>query len=69
MGEEELLDLARINVLAAADEHVLHPPDDVAITLRIDGGKVAGVHPAIGVDQLRGALGIVPVVSVRGTRP
>ena len=33
MGVEELLDLARVDVLAAADDHVLDPADDVDVAL------------------------------------
>jgi hypothetical protein len=46
MAVEEFLDLARIDVLAAADHHVLDAADDVAIALGVDGGEIAGVHPA-----------------------
>src|SRR5262249_25325042 len=31
MAVEKLLDLARVDILAAADHHVLDPPNDVAI--------------------------------------
>src|ERR1700722_1303436 len=61
MAVEKLLDLARIDVLAAADDHVLDAPDDVAIAFRVDGGEVAGVHPARRIDGLAGALRIVPI--------
>ena len=61
MAVEELLDLARIDVLAAADHHVLDAADDGAIALVVDGREVAGVHPAGAVDRLRGALVVVPV--------
>jgi hypothetical protein len=44
---QEFLDLARVDVLAAADQHVLDAADDVAIALGVDGGQVAGVHPAV----------------------
>ena len=46
MAVEELLDLARIDVLAAADHHVLDAADDVAVALVVHGREVAGVHPA-----------------------
>src|SRR5205807_7869159 len=58
---EELLDLARIDVLAAADHHVLDPADDVAIALRVDRREVAGVHPARRVDRLARLLRVVPI--------
>src|SRR5260370_24766390 len=56
MGVEELLDLARIDVLAAADDDVLQAADDVAITFGIDGGEIAGVHESGAVDRLGGRL-------------
>src|SRR4029434_8757087 len=58
---EELLDLAWIDVLAAADDHVLDPADDVGVAVGVHGRQVAGVHPARLVDGLAGGLGVVPV--------
>src|SRR5690242_20379546 len=52
MPVEELLDLARIDVLAAPDHHVLQAADDVDVALLIHGGEVSGVHPAAVVDRL-----------------
>src|SRR5438067_1535733 len=61
VGVQEFLDLARIDVLAAADNHVLDAPDDVDVALVVHGRQVTGVHPARGVDGLTGRFGIVPV--------
>jgi hypothetical protein len=41
VGVEELLDLARVDVLAAADHHVLDPADDVAVAVLAHLGQVA----------------------------
>src|SRR5215469_15167701 len=61
VGVQEFLDLAGIDVLTAADDHVLDPPDDVQVAGLVHHGQVAGVHPAGGVDGL-GRLGwLVPV--------
>jgi hypothetical protein len=60
VAEQELLDLARVDVLAAADHHVLHAADDVAVALGVQRGQVAGVHPAV-AHRLGGALGVAPV--------
>ena len=46
VGVEELLDLPRVHVLPAADDHVLDPADDVEVALGVHDGEVAGVHPA-----------------------
>jgi hypothetical protein len=40
------LDLDRVDVLAAADEHVLLAVDDEEEAVGIDAGDVAGVKPA-----------------------
>src|SRR4029453_7578060 len=58
---QEFLDLARIEIFAAADHHVLDAADDVAIALGIDDGEVAGVHPAIGVEHVGGLFALVPI--------
>ncbi len=60
---EKLLDFARRDVLAAADDHVLHSADDVAIALLVDDREVAGVHPAACIDRLARALGVVPIAA------
>src|SRR3984893_19111697 len=58
---EKLLDLARIDVLAAADHHVLDPPDDVAVALGVYGREIAGLHPAGRIDRLARLLLVIPV--------
>ena len=55
VGVEELLDLAREDVLAAADQHVLEPADDLAIALGVDGGDIATID-AEGYCQIVGRL-------------
>lgn len=61
VSEEELLQFARIDVLAAADDHVLAAPDDPHVAVVVHHRQVAGVHPARRVDGLGGGLGVVPV--------
>ena len=61
MPVEELLDLARIDVLAAADDHVLEAADDVDVALLVHRREVAGVHPAGLVDGLLRLGLVVPV--------
>jgi hypothetical protein len=55
---QELLDLARVDVLAAADDHVLDAPDDVDVALVVHRREVAGVHPAGGVDGVRASASL-----------
>src|SRR5205085_12672405 len=61
MAVEKFLDFAWIDVLAAADDHVLDAADDVAIALLVDGREVAGMHPARGIDRLARLLLVVPI--------
>src|SRR2546430_199820 len=50
MPVEEFLHLARIDVVAAADDHVLDAAHDVQIPVLVHRCEIAGVHPARGVD-------------------
>src|SRR5580700_3841908 len=52
MAIKEFLDLARVDVLAAADHDVLDPAYDIAITLVVDHREISGMHPARRVDRL-----------------
>ncbi len=61
MAVEKFLDLARVDVLAAANHHVFDAADDVHITFRIHHRQVAGMHPTFGVDGLMRLLGVAPV--------
>src|SRR5260370_20157669 len=63
VGEKEFLDFARIDVLAAPDDHVLEPTDNVAITIRVDCRQVAGMHVASLVDYARRRGRIVPIAA------
>jgi hypothetical protein len=45
---ERLLDLDRIDVLAAADDHVLDPVGEEQVALVVDVAAVAGAQPAVG---------------------
>ena len=51
MGVEELLDLPRVDVLAAADDHVLDAADDLDVAVLAHHREVTGVHPAPRVDR------------------
>ena len=58
---KDILDLDRIDVLAASDRHVLAAADDVAIALGVERAEVSSVHPAVGVDSFAGFFWVVPV--------
>eukprot|EP00162_Nutomonas_longa_P006844 comp17313_c0_seq1/m.29040 comp17313_c0_seq1/g.29040 ORF comp17313_c0_seq1/g.29040 comp17313_c0_seq1/m.29040 type:complete len:424 (+) comp17313_c0_seq1:223-1494(+) len=59
--EDMLLNLARIQLLAAAAHHVLEPPDNVAVSILVQCRKIARVHPAIAVNALVGLALVAPV--------
>jgi hypothetical protein len=52
MGVEKFLNLSRRNVLATTDDHIFDASDDVAVTLVVDRGQVARVHPARRVNYI-----------------
>src|SRR6267378_6351039 len=54
MTEQQFLEFARIDVLTAANDHVLQSSLDRAVTPAIHRAEVAGMQPALGVD---GSLG------------
>ena len=57
---QHLLDLPRVHVVAAPDDQVLLPVDDVVVAVGVHPGHVAGAEPSVG-DRLGGGLGLVPV--------
>src|SRR5207244_4278619 len=61
VGVEELLDLARVDVLSAADDHVLDPADDVHVAVGAHHREIPGVHPPGLVDRLGGLRRLIPV--------
>src|SRR5579859_7956227 len=58
---EELLDLAWIHILSAADDHVLGASNDADVTVSVHRREIAGVHPARVVDSLCRLVRLVPV--------
>src|SRR5258705_5761093 len=52
MGIENLLDLARKELLAAAVDHLLEPPDDLHVAGTVELPEVAGAKPAIAGEEL-----------------
>ena len=47
MAEQKLLELAWIDVLAAADDHVLEAAFHRAIAARVHRAEIAGMQPAV----------------------
>ena len=60
MAVEELLHLARVDVLAPADHHVLDPAGDLHVAVVAHHREVAGVHPPVD-EHLRRLLRLLPV--------
>ena len=58
---QKFFNLARVDVLAATDHHVLDAADDVHVALGVHGGQVAGVHPAVGVNGFMRFGGVFPI--------
>ncbi len=57
------LHLGGVHVVPAADVHLLEPADDAQVAVLVDRAEVAGVQPAVGVDDGRGELGVAPVAA------
>src|SRR5829696_7900146 len=55
---EHLLDLARVDVVAAADDHVLLAVDDEEVAVLVDLRHVPGAEPAVAHDLLGGVLAV-----------
>src|SRR4051812_15336277 len=67
MRAQHLLDLARIDVVAADDDHVLLAVADVEIAVGVDLADVAGIEPAV-AQRLGGLLRPV-AIALHDLRP
>ena len=61
VGGQRVLDLGRVDVLAARDDHVLGPVDDEDVPAVVDRRQVATAVPAVGREGPRRLVGAVPV--------
>ena len=50
MGMEEVLHLARVDVLTTANDGIFGPPLEAEVAVGVHDGEIAGVQPALGVD-------------------
>src|SRR5690554_5119633 len=55
------LDLRRVAVEAADDEHVLEPAGDAQVALLVQAADVAGVQPALLIKGAAGGLGVAEI--------
>src|SRR5215207_7948904 len=62
-AEQDLLELAREDVVALVEQHVLGAVDDREVAVLVEDSDVAGVEPAAGVDRLGGRVGAVGVAA------
>ena len=58
---QRALDLGRVGVGAADDEHVALAAGDREVAVGVEHAEVAGVEPAVGVDHRRRRLGVLVV--------
>src|SRR5947207_3163150 len=61
MLEQHLLDLDAVHVLAAADDHVLRPVDEVEEPVLVEATDVSAAEPPVGGDGLGRRFRSVPV--------
>ena len=61
VGVEGVLDLGAVDVLAAGDDHVLGPVDEVQVAVGVEVADVAGAVPLAVEHGLGRLLGLVPV--------
>ena len=61
MGVEKLLHFLGINVLTAANDHVLQAADDLHVAFLIHDREIAAVEPPRLIDGFPGAFIIAPV--------
>ena len=59
---ENVFDLARVDILTAADDHVLEAAGHGDVAARVHLAEVTGVQPAVGVDRGGRRLGHVQVL-------
>src|SRR5947209_14731369 len=61
MAQESVLDLGRVNVEAADDEHVLDATDDAEVAALVEHAEVAGARPAVVGQRVGRGLRVVEV--------
>ena len=61
MVEQRVLDLGGVHVLAARDDHVLHPVGEEEIAVLIEKARVTRPEPSVGVERPGRLLRLAPV--------
>src|SRR3546814_303815 len=65
MRRQDIFDLGRVDILAARDDHVLRPVDDIIEPLLVAPGDVARPIPSI-FDDLMGQVRLAPIAGRDG---
>ena len=60
---QHLLDLARVDVVAAADDHLLLAIDEEQVAVLVEVAEITGGEPALAVDRGRRRVRVVPVAA------
>ena len=61
MAVDRALDLGRIDVLAAGDDHVLGPVEHIDVAVFIEVTDIAGGDPAVGINRAGSGFGQLPI--------
>jgi hypothetical protein len=61
--EQQLLDLAGVDVVAAGDDQLPAAPLDAQVAALVEAAQVAGAEPAVGVEGLGDGLRVAPVAA------
>src|SRR5438105_4364607 len=69
MVQEYLFDFARVDVFAAANDHLFFAAANVDVAVGVHDGEVARVKPSGRVDGFSGGVRVVPVAGHDGIAP
>ena len=69
MAIDRAFDFGGINILAAGDDHVLHPVMDEEIAVLVEITRIAGMDPAVLGQRAGGRIGQVPIAQHIVRRP
>ena len=63
MGIDRVFDFGRIDILAAGNDHVLHPVADIEVTIFIEIARIARAEPAVAINGLSRCIWHLPIAS------
>src|SRR5439155_10432317 len=61
MPHRQILDLRRVDVVAAADDQILLTADDLQIAVQVEAAEIAAHEPARAIERLFGRLLVVEI--------